>query len=130
VSVAVHPQTTGLDELARARQADPLDPELANQEHAAFARLLVERYGPLGMLAVAALVPGYQAAKWTAQNVPGGSYLDAASTRLLGTPLASPTTTPPSWEQLAAGLGPILHTFKPGATFPGQRPILRAGHAR
>ena len=100
-----------LDELALARQSAPLDPQLASQEHEAFAQSLVDRFGLLGMAMLLGAVPGYQGAKYAAQNLPGGSALDAASTKLLGTPLASPTTTPPSWEQFLAGLRPILNTF-------------------
>jgi hypothetical protein len=107
----VDPQTTRLDELALARQSDPLNADLAAQEHAAVAQALIDRFGPLGMLAVAALVPGYAGAKYLAQNAPGGGYLDRASQAALGVPLASSTTTPASWEQLMAGLGPLLNRF-------------------
>ena len=73
---------------------------LANAEHALFAQYLADR-NPINKLLLGIAVPSYQAAKWTAQTIPGGRYLDYISP----TPLYN--ATPPSWEQLMWGLAPF-----------------------
>lgn len=103
------PSTAGkLDELALARMYDPRNRQLANAEHRAFGDSLVDRYGVLGRLMLAGAVPGYQGAKFAAQDLPGGGALDSLSRATLGVPLAGPDTTAPGWDQLKAGLKPAV----------------------
>jgi hypothetical protein len=106
-------------DLAQQREEDPLNRDLAAQEHEAFARsvapMLSEAYGlpegfaeALAPLILGVAVPGYQGAKWAAQSLPGGQALSTLSEKLGGPPLAGPRTTAPGMDQLRAGLAPLL----------------------
>jgi hypothetical protein len=89
-----------------ARQADPFNTLLRNREHELFSQHIINTYGPvLGRAIVGTAVPGYAAAKATAQALPApvGQAID----RVSPFPLAG--ATKPDMGEVAAGLKPVLH---------------------
>lgn len=83
--------TSSLMSLINQRDANPMDLNLRDQEHAAFSRYMLNQLGPLlGPAVVATSVPAYSAAKAVAQ--PLGMMQGA---------------TPASLREVQAGLSPL-----------------------
>jgi hypothetical protein len=101
----------GRDTLARlidaqnARQDDPYNTQLRNQEHELFSQHVIDTYGPfLGRAIVTAAVPGYAAAKAAAQALPEpiGQAIDKVS------PFKLAGATKPDLGEVQAGLKPVF----------------------
>jgi hypothetical protein len=86
-------------DVERERLGDPMSPALRNAGHA----LLTQAFPP-----AAALVPAYSGAKWAAQNVPGGRYLDYLMPR--GMELS--TASRPSWSEIYWGMSPLWRSLR------------------
>ena len=94
-----------------AREADPYDSALRNQEHELFSQHVIDTYGPvLGRMIVSAAVPGYAAAKAAAQALPSpvGQAIDRVA------PFKLAGATKPDLGEIQAGLSPVFrfHPFE------------------
>lgn len=100
--------------LEAMRGKEPLDEDLAAEEHEAFYRMLMSGWtAPLAALGAPAAIPGYQMAKIYAQNPWAQPLLrmNPAAQTLLDVYGAS-GGTPPSWHQLGGGVSGMVKGAK------------------
>jgi len=90
------------------------DTRLRNREHALLSHYAMDRYGPVGALAMTAAVPAYAGAKYVAQRwLPpaAGAALDDALMRIPGVQFKLAGASPVDWGQVWAGLQPIIQRY-------------------
>lgn len=102
-------------ELQRQKGTDPSNRALTLQEHDAFSRSLLERFGPLmGGLLVGGAIPGWQGAKAVTQGI--GSLIPGANEamdRWFPEGLQPQRGSTPGFDELAAGLRPLWSSQVP-----------------
>ena len=79
------------------------NPQLRDAEHSLFADAMFS--SPLMTWPGTALSAGYSGAKWAAQNLPGGRFVDAIS------PVPLYNATKPSWQEVMWGLPPHVRAL-------------------
>jgi len=103
-----------------ARKGNELDLGLRDQEHARLTEHILNTYGPvLGRAIAGTLVPAWSGAKAVAQALPTPISQTIDKAMPTDMKLASPTTTPPSWREVQAGLKPAFGDFSSLMKFLG-----------